>query len=120
MRHLYVAMLGAAVLLAGGVAQAAPGFGASSHQLGGSVGASGSDESKSITFLESVLGLIGIEFAVSVEPVVGDRFNEPASRSKECKDAEKAEVAKADAKPESGAGAAKNPVRPHEPVYLAF
>jgi len=106
-----------------GAAQAAPSFGASSHRLGGdestSARAATKDE-RPLSLLEMALSLAGVKLSTGVEPVVGDRVVRGANKSKECDNAEAAEVAKAE--PEDGGEGAtsKGRARSGEPVYLAF
>ncbi|HNS86239.1 MAG TPA: hypothetical protein PKH09_05000 [Parvularculaceae bacterium] len=118
MRQKISLLAAAAVLLIGGAAQAAPGFGASSHRLGG--GSAASTQSKPASLLEATLRLFGFETAATVQPVVGDRLGDTAGRTKECDQADKAEVAKAETKTAQGGAEAKARPRPNEPVYLAF
>ncbi|MCB2113685.1 MAG: hypothetical protein KDD85_09065 [Parvularculaceae bacterium] len=123
MRQYLPAAAAAAVLLIGGTAGASPGFGASSHRLGGDatgVAHSGASQSKAAAVIESVLTLFGFETAARVEPLAGERLGETAARTKQCDRDEKAEVAKAEPKTEQGGGDPKSRVQPHEPVYLAF
>ena len=121
MRQHLIILVGAAVLLVGGAAEAAPAFGASSHRLSGSAsGHSKAQAARPLGWFEAALGLIGIDLAASVMPVGGEAMNERGARSSECETAKKTEVAKADPKDETNASGSKGRARPNEPVYLAF
>jgi hypothetical protein len=112
-----------AAALSIGSVHAAPGFGPSSHRVGGAVGAgkSATTESKPQSIVESLFALIGLDLSASakVEPVVGEAYPERAGGSKECDQEKTTEVAKVDSKDEKATGA-KGRTRTGEPVYLAF
>lgn len=116
----YLTAIVIASALSFGAANAAPGFGPSSHRLGGGTSAKAADDNKPMTFIEAVLGLIGFDLAASVEPVVGETYVDRNGKTKECEQAKKAEVAKAEEKSETEGGDSKGRSRNGEPVYLAF
>jgi hypothetical protein len=103
-----------------GSANAATGFGSSSHRLGGDSSARAAKDSKPLTLIEAVLGLIGFDFAASVEPVASEAYADRTGKPKECEQAKKTEVAKAESKEDEQGGASKGRTRTGEPVYLAF
>ncbi len=120
MRNYFTAVVLAAALTMG-VANAATSFGPSSHRLGGDSSAKASKEHKPLGLIETVLGLIGFDLAASVEPVVGEGYADRSGKPKECEQAKKTEVAKADAKDgPDGGGSSKGRTRPGDPIYLAF
>lgn len=119
MRNYLTAIVVAAALSVG-AANAAPGFGPSSHRLGGGTSAKAADDNKPMKLVEAVLNLIGFDFAASVEPVVGETYVDRTGKTKECEQAKKAEVAKAEEKNESEGGDSKDRSRYGEPIYLAF
>lgn len=100
-----------------GAAEAAPSFGSSSQRLGGGAAA---HEGDAPTLIEIVLGLVGFDFAATIEPVAGERFGDRAGKAKECEQSKKTEVAKAEPKESGGATTAKARPKSGEPVYLAF
>ncbi len=116
--HLTAIVIAAALSV--GAANATPAFGPSSHRLGGGTSAKVADDAKPMTLLEAVLSFVGFDLAVSVEPVVGETYSDRTGKTKECEQAKKAEVAKAEEKNESEGGESKGYSRPGEPVYLAF
>jgi len=116
MRNHFAAIVIASALTVT-AAHAAP-FGPSSHRLGG--GASSPEAQKSVNFIEALLGFIGIELSASVEPVVSESYVGPARPAKECDQAKKSEVAKAETKEEAQGASSKGRARPGDPVYLAF
>jgi hypothetical protein len=119
MRHTMIAIF-AASAVSFGLAQAAPGFGASSHRLGGGSGDQKSERHHdSLGWLEALLAFAGVDPSASVEPVAGETLGASA---KQCDKQKKTEVAKADDKEatKEGAGSTKGRARTGEPVYLAF
>lgn len=120
MRHWSIAILAASAVFVGW-AQAAPGFGASSHRLGGGSGHGSESQKEAIGFLEALLAFAGFEMTTSVKPVARESNGGPPP-AKECDEQKKTEVAKADEKEaaEGGAGSSKGRSRSGEPVYLAF
>jgi len=119
----YMTAFALAAALSIGSAAAAPGFGPSSHRVGGAVGSgnSATTESKPQTIIESLFAIIGVDLSANakVEPVIGETYPERADAAKECDQEKKTEVAKADSKGESATGS-KSRTRTGEPVYLAF
>lgn len=116
--HLVGIVLASA--LAVSAAQATP-FGPASHRLGGGASSStSSDESTPKSLIDAFLGFIGFNLAVSVEPVVGDAYVDRAGKTRECDEAKKSEVAKAETKDDAQGGSSKGRTRPGDPVYLAF
>lgn len=122
MRKAMTALAFAAALSIG-TAEAAPGFGPSSHRIGGGVGSgkAATTESKPQSIVESLFAILGFDISASakVEPVVGEAYPERAGAAKECDQEKKTEVAKADSKDANTPGA-KGRTRTGEPVYLAF
>ena len=119
MRQYYLTVAAVAVLAIGGVAQAAPAFGARAHNLGGAASQSRTLENKPLGWIELALGIFGVDLAASVEPVAGDKLDDSGTRAKECEESKKAEVAKAEPQNDQGSGS-KGRAMPNEPVYLAF
>lgn len=118
MRHLLTAT-GLAAALSLGAAQAAPGFGASSHRLGGGHQPT-EKQGKALSAFEAMLGLLGFELSASVEPVVSESMTDRNGKLKECDEAKKTDVAKAESKGGAEGGSSKGKSRTGEPVYLAF
>jgi hypothetical protein len=115
MRHLLITFSAIAVL-AFGVAHAAPGFGSSSHRLGGDNKPMASNKAETTPLLEIIAAMIGLQSAASVG---GDKQSDPKSGDiEECEGAKKAE---AKSKP-STKTTARNDAKPRtgEPLYLAF
>ncbi len=123
MRLPFRAFLLAAALsvgaLAAGAAQAAS-FGASSHRVGGAPAHAAEKDSTAVAIFDRVLGLVGFDLAASVKPVAGERVPNRTARPKECDQAKKTAVAKAESKDSEGGGSSKGKSRTGEPVYLAF
>ncbi len=123
MRHFTIAFAVSAALSVG-VSHAAPGFGASSHRLGGDGAGSKASASKNENapwdLLTSLAALAGFDLSGSVEPVAVQRISRKAADRKECENAKGTEVAKAE--PKQGGG--NTPTKPRgpsgEPIYLAF
>ena len=116
--HLTAILIASALAMS--AAQAAP-FGPASHRLGGgSAAAKSSQDAKPMTLIEAFLGLIGFDMAVSVEPVVGETYVDRAGDAKQCDDAKKSEVAKAETSDDARGGSSKGRTRTGDPVYLAF
>lgn len=119
MRHHLIAFaVMAAVSL--GAAQAAPEFGSASHRLGGDASPPAEREAAALSLFQSLLAMFGIEISASVEPVAGDDQRLGKTKSRECDEAGKAEVASADRKEGSQESADKPRMPTGEPVYLAF
>ena len=118
MRH-YLAAFVIASALSLGVAQAAPGFGASSHRLGGGAGAEKAERRQPLSLFESILALAGIDLSLAIEPIASETIAD-RSRSKECDQAKNTEVAKADAKESPDGSSPRGRTRTGEPIYLAF
>lgn len=118
MRHYLTAFVMAAALSIG-AAQAAPGFGASSHRLGGGVQPA-EREGKALSAFEAFLGLLGFDLSASVEPVVSENATGRNGKLKECDEAKKTDIAKAESKDGAEGGSSKDKSRAGEPVYLAF
>jgi hypothetical protein len=120
MRHWSIAILAASAVSVG-LAQAAPGFGASSPRLGGGSYQGSEKPKEAIGFFEALLVFAGFEMTASVRPVAGESIGGPPP-AKECDKQKKTEVAKAEDKEttEGGAGSSKGRGRTGEPVYLAF
>ena len=116
--RLTAIVIAAAVIM--GSANAAPGFGPSSHRLGGASSTDAAKDGKPLTLIEAFLGFIGFDLAATVEPVVGEAYADRSGKSKECEQAKQTEVAKADSKDDERGGASKDRARAGEPVYLAF
>lgn len=119
MRHYLIAIALAAALSIG-AAQAAPGFGASSHRLGASASEPSKKESRALSTFEAFLAIFGLDLAASVEPVAGESMNARNSKTKECQQAKKTDVAKAETKEGAEGASTKGKSRTGEPVYLAF
>lgn len=119
MRNRLLAIVVASAISVG-AANAAPGFGPSSHRLGGGTSDKTADTSKPMTLIETVLSFIGFDLTAKVEPVAGETYVDRTGKSKECAETKKAEVAKADEKSDSDGGESKSRSRYGEPVYLAF
>lgn len=118
MRHSLKAIM-IATALSVGAAHAAPGFGASSHRLGGGT-PKAEKQSKATPAWEIFLALIGFDLAATVEPVASETIDKQHGKSKQCEQSKKTEVARADEKDEAEGGSSKGRSRTGEPVYLAF
>lgn len=115
MRQSLIATM-AAVSVMFAAAEAAPAFGAGLHRAGGAE--RGHAKESPLAAFEALLALIGIEATASVRPVTetGER-----TKTKQCEQSKKTEIAKAAPKADADGGAAsKGRSRTGEPVYLAF
>lgn len=113
------AVIAAVAVLSVGAAHAAPGFGASSHRLGG--GTQGVEARKDpMPWVVALLGIIGIDLTAKVEPVVGDTLEERRAKARQCDEAKNAEMAKADEQTSAKGDRSKGRSRNGDPVYLAF
>lgn len=123
---LVAAVIAGAMLF--GAAQAAPGFGASSHRLSGSTPTQSAPADEPATFVEAFLALLGIESTRKIDPTYAEKIAErmgaanSESRSKaeaeQCDEAKKAEDLKSQ-KAEARAKAKRSDTA-GRPVYLAF
>lgn len=115
MRHSLFAFSALAVL-SFGVAHAAPGFGSSSHRLGGDTKPTASSKAETATLIQLVAALIGIESAATVG--TGKESDRKPGELDECEETKQAESKSKPSTKTSARSDAK--ARSAEPIYLAF
>lgn len=114
MRTLAISIATAALMAS--PAFAAPSFGPAGHWLGGDDARA--KQEKGVDLPSAVLSLFGIDLAATITPVASEAYEKKVG-SKECDQAKKTEVAKAEPKASDASGS-KGRARAGEPVYLAF
>jgi hypothetical protein len=117
--RLSLTVIVAAAALTIGAAHAAPAFGTSSHRVGGS-SSEPVKKGDALSIFEALFAVLGFDVAASVEPVADETMNRRDGKAKQCEQAKKAEVAKAETKNEAEGASSRGKSRTGEPVYLAF
>ena len=115
MRHSLFA-LSALAVLSFGVAHAAPGFGSSSHRLGGDNKSTASSKTETASLLQLIAAFIKVEPAATVRS--GKETDRKPGELDECEETKQAENKSKPSTKTSARDDAK--ARSAEPIYLAF